>query len=166
MQPADSDGTHEWREPGCAKMPMPTARRYERREVSMSSMWCDVCQQCGSDLPLSAPANQKFCSPQCRTAAYQVFRSQSLADRYEQRRQERLDAKAGRAPCIECGEAIAASRSALAKFCSSTCQSRAYSRRLAQEARAARLSERSRQRATRRESANGGAGQPGPKPAL
>lgn len=115
--------------------------------------WRDTCQQCGADLPLDAPSNQQYCSPECRFKAYEKYQIQNREDRYARRRQARLDAKMNRPPCEECGKPIPLTMNAAARFCCEICGNKNYTRRRGEKLREARLAERARQRAERR--ANG-----------
>lgn len=100
-------------------------------------VWNDRCAHCGKDLPISAPARQRYCDRVCRDLGYAQTRFQRLPRFNEERRVARLAAKCDR-PCPECRGTIPASAPRHRKFCSERCLRLDNTRRYAAAASAER----------------------------
>jgi hypothetical protein len=101
--------------------------------VSMSSTmpddWHETCGHCGGELPASAPSYQKYCGIVCRLAAWEETLGATREAHNLARREARRLAKAGRAPCLECGAPIPPEATLLKKFCTPRCEARNGQRR-------------------------------------
>lgn len=94
----------------------------------MIETWNVKCPICGLDLPLNAPAHQKYCSIECRLTAEEEARLKRYPAHNARRRQARIDEKRDRPPCPECGTPIPPEAPASRKFCTSICMNRSNNR--------------------------------------
>ena len=84
-----------------------------------------LCEWCGKELAEDRPAWTLYCDTKCRNAAG-----------YELERVARIEAKAKRPPCPECGAPIPAETDGHQIFCSKRCYFKADARRVKAKLRA------------------------------
>lgn len=89
-----------------------------------ADVWNDTCAWCGMDLPIDAPAHQKFCCAECRHAAGEERRQAWNLTRRKVRARIRQEKE--RKPCPGCGAAIQPDASITKVYCSDPCQRKHY----------------------------------------